>query len=610
MENIFFEEKFLIMKTKIINIALLFLTIGCSSSVKNINDNQNYSDSLNSSQKAQDYFIQGSLAEFNGDYNRAIIEYQEALAIDPSAGIHFSLSKNYLRLNKLLSALGHAKSAVKIEPANTEFLMQLGSIYFLSRQLDSASTVFEKIIGLDSSNHQAYFYLGQTYEEKKPLAALEVYNTLLKKVGAEWEVLIRVAELNTRLGFPDKTIETIKDLIKLDPSNIQLQKFFIESLLQNQKYDEAIEVADKNLISFPDDIELIEYKAKAFFSLKKIEKSTEEYLKLIENPQLDYTKKFIIASAFMAESNKDSIVIPFAYKVISKIQSDSADWQTSAFLGELALKMERDSLAVFHFKDAISKAEWNTQLWERLGILMFDLKKYNELESNLLKAAEKYPENFVINLLLGLSFGQSNKHAVAYEYLVKAAKINPNDITALHALGFTLQQLKRNEEAIPFLKDALKIQPNNIEILSTLGLVYEGLKYWNKSDSLYEYILIKEPDNALILNNYAYSLSERGDSLSYALDMSKKAIDSDPENASYLDTYGWIHFKLGNYNEAEKFIQKSVNKEPDNSTLYDHLGDVLNTQGKKKMAIQNWKKALELDQARKEIQEKIKKAEQ
>jgi len=209
-----------------------------------------------------------------------------------------------------------------------------------------------------------------------------------------------------------------------------------------------------------------------------------------------------------------------------------------------------------------------------------------------------------------LSFGQSNKHAVAYEYLVKAAKINPNDITALHALGFTLQQLKRNEEAIPFLKDALKIQPNNIEILSTLGLVYEGLKYWNKSDSLYEYILIKEPDNALILNNYAYSLSERGDSLSYALDMSKKAIDSDPENASYLDTYGWIHFKLGNYNEAEKFIQKSVNKEPDNSTLYDHLGDVLNTQGKKKMAIQNWKKALELDQARKEIQEKIKKAEQ
>ena len=160
MENIFFEEKFLIMKTKIINIALLFLTIGCSSSVKNINDNQNYSDSLNSSQKAQDYFIQGSLAEFNGDYNRAIIEYQEALAIDPSAGIHFSLSKNYLRLNKLLSALGHAKSAVKIEPANTEFLMQLGSIYFLSRQLDSASTVFEKIIGLDSSNHQAYFYLG------------------------------------------------------------------------------------------------------------------------------------------------------------------------------------------------------------------------------------------------------------------------------------------------------------------------------------------------------------------------------------------------------------------------------------------------------------------
>ena len=82
-----------------------------------------------------------------------------------------------------------------------------------------------------------------------------------------------------------------------------------------------------------------------------------------------------------------------------------------------------------------------------------------------------------------------------------------------------------------------------------------------------------------------------------------------------IERYGnslfyFIYAMVGNYNEAEKFIQKSVNKEPDNSTLYDHLGDVLNTQGKKKMAIQNWKKALELDQARKEIQEKIKKAEQ
>jgi tetratricopeptide (TPR) repeat protein len=598
------------MKTTIINIALLFLVIGCSSSVRNINDSRDYSDSLSNSQKAQDYFIQGSLAEFNGDYNKAIIEYQEALNLDPSAGIHFSLSKNYLRLNKLLSALKHAKSAVKLDPENTEFLMQLGSIYFISHQTDSASSVFEKVIALDSANHQAYFYLGQTYEEKKPLAALDVYNSLLKKVGAEWEVLIRVAELNTRLGFPDKTIETIKNLIKLDPSNIQLQKFLVESLLQNEQYNEAIEVTDKNLISFPDDIEFIEYKAKALFSLKDIGKSTDEYIKLIENPNLDYPKKFVIATAFMNESTKDSTIIPFAYKVISKIQSDTADWQTSAYLGELALKMEKDSLAVFHFKDAISKAEWNTQLWERLGILMFDSKKYNELESYLSKAAEKFPENFVINLLLGLSYGQSNKHAVAYEYLVKAAKINPNDITALHALGFTLHQLKRGNEAIPYLKDALKIQPNNIEVLSTLGLVYENLKYWNKSDSLYEYILIKEPDNSLILNNYAYSLSERGDSLSYALDMSKKAIDSDPENASYLDTYGWIHFKLGNYNDAEKFIQKSVDKEPDNSTLYDHLGDVLMKLGKKKKAVESWQKALELDKSRIEIEEKIKKANQ
>ncbi|GAB4145791.1 MAG: tetratricopeptide repeat protein [Ignavibacteriales bacterium] len=593
------------MKLIITNIAAIILIVGCSASVKNIRNEQAYSDSLSNVQKAQDYFIQGSLAEFNGDYSKAIVEYQEALSLDPSAGIHFSLSKNYVKLNKLSSALSHAKSAVKLEPENSEYLMQVGTIHFLSHQLDSAAMFFEKVIDKDSSNYQAYFYLGQTYEEKKPLSALKVYNKLLDQVGAEWDILVRVAELNTRLGYEDKTIETIKNLIKLDPTNQQLQKFLIEALLQSNKYDEAIDVIDKNLISFPDDLELIEYKAKALFSLKRINESVNEYIKLVNNPDLEFSKKFVIAAAFMNESSKDSSIIPFAYDVISKIQGDSVDWQISSFLGELALKQKKDSLAVMHLKNAINKAEWNSQLYERTGIILFDLKKYNELQEFLIKPAEKFQDNFVINLLLGLSLGQMNKHEQALSYLQKSAKLNPNDITALHALGFTLQQLKRNSEAIPYLMDALKIQPNNIEVLSTLGLVYESLKNWKKSDSLYENILIKEPDNALVLNNYAYSLSERGDSLEYAFKMSKKAIDSEPENASYLDTFGWIHFKLGNYKEAEFYIKKAIDKEPDNSTLHDHLGDVYQKLNIIKKAVESWKKALQLDNSRKEIQEKI-----
>lgn len=596
------------MKLIITNIIIVFLLFGCSASLKNTKNEQNYSDSLSNVQKAQDFFIQGSLAEFNGDYSKAIVEYQEALSLDPSPGIHFALSKNYVKLNRLSSALRHAKAAASLDPNNSEYLMQVGTIYFISHQLDSAASFFEKVIEKDSTNYQAYFYLGQTYEENKPLSALKIYNKLLDKVGAEWDILVRVAELNTRLGNEDKTIETIKNLIKLDPTNLQLQKFLIEAFLQNSKYEEAIEVIDQNLISFPNDVELIEFKAKALFSLKRINESINEYIKLVENPDLDFSKKYLIATAFMNESNKDSSIIPYAYYVISKIQSDSVNWQISSFLGELALKQKKDSLAIMNFKNAISKAEWNSQLWERVGIILFDMKNYKELQEFLIKPVEKFPDNFVINLLLGLSFEQLNNHVKALEYLQKSARLNPNDITALHALGITLQQLKRSDEAIPYLKDALKIQPNNIEVLSTLGLVYESIKEWKKSDSLYENILLKDPNNALVLNNYAYSLSERGDSLNYAFEMSKKALDAEPENASYLDTFGWIHYKLGNYDEAEFYIIKAIKREPDNSTLHEHLGDVYFKKAATQKAIESWKKALQLDNSRKAIQEKILKA--
>ncbi len=136
-------------------------------------------------------------------------------------------------------------------------------------------------------------------------------------------------------------------------------------------------------------------------------------------------------------------------------------------------------------------------------------------------------------------------------------------------------------------------------------MTLDGLQRFTQSDSLYEEGLRLNPKSALLLNNYGYSLSERGLQLERALEMSKQAITAEPENSAYLDTYGWILFKLNNYKDAAIYIEKSTMTGQASSVVYEHLGDVYEKLGQNEKALESWKKAFELDSKNKSAQGKI-----
>ena len=187
-----------------------------------------------------------------------------------------------------------------------------------------------------------------------------------------------------------------------------------------------------------------------------------------------------------------------------------------------------------------------------------------------------------------------------------AVELNPSDLNSLSAYGFTLSQLQENEEAIRYLNQALRLDPANVNVLGQLGLIYNNLEMMAESDSLYELALQYDPQNALINNNYAYSLSERDLQLDRSLVMIEIAIAADSSNSSYLDTYGWIFYKLGEYDKAYYYIQKAIEVDGDgNAVLLEHLGDVLFMQGKKEEALSYWQKALELDSSNEVLINKV-----
>ncbi len=572
---------------------------GCSTAVKNGTDsgvNQNTKSlTTDVKRKALDLFLNGSNADAKGDYASAILEYQEAAQLDPSGGIYYAIAKDYFFLNKLSFALQNISKAVTYEPENTEYLFLQEEIYSAAKQNDEAISVLEKIISIDSTNINAYYKLARLYEPNRPKQALEVYQKVTKQIGNEWTVLTRVADLYERLGDNEKAVETLESLSEIDPANKELQKVIVDFYLRTKNYEKALLLVEDVLRSYPHDLEARETKARIFVLQNNWAKASEEYQFILEQKDVPLETKISIGATYFQNSFKDSTLLPIAKKLFSTIDKDTTDWQVKLHLGAIATVEQNDSLATSYYNLVIELAPWHPEGWIRLGGLYFDNKKYNETVKVLSMGITKFPEDFTINLLLGVSFAQLDKHDSAKIYLSKAVELNGNDINALTSFGYTLSQLKENEKAIFYISKAIKLDPGNVDLLGTLGLIYDGQEAWRECDSVYSLALKNSPTNALINNNYAYSLSKRAVRLDEALAMAKIAITAEPKNSSYLDTIGWVYFQLGDYNNAKKYINEALEVGGDKAVILDHLGDVLYKLGEKEGAISTWKKAFELD---------------
>lgn len=595
-------------------ITILTLLSGCSSQevlVREvfISPEQEEERPLTDEEKALQHFIDGSILESKGEHAAAILEFQDALRLNPGSGIHYALAKNYLMLNKIHLAIQHSKKSLELSPEEVEYYVLLSDIYYAANQYDSSIAVLEKIIEMDPSNINSYYKLARLYENSKPLRAIEIYNKLTDIIGADWSVLIRVAELHEKLGNLKEAAEAIEELISIDPSNTAIQKLLSEVYIRDSRNDDALKVLNDIIELNPEDLDARDRKAQILIQQNKWKEAAEEYDYILSQSDIPLEAKLRVGASFFAQSLKDTSALIPAKQFFEKINADTTDWEVKLYLGAIALMEDDTSSAKINFKTAAELAPMNPQGWINLGGILFDNGYYKESAFIMEEAVNLHPQNFVINLILGLSYSQSGKHSEAEKYLKVSTELNPNDLTALSAYGYTLNQLKRNEEAIEYMKRALEVKPDDVNLLGTLGLIYDSMEMWEECDSTYERALQIDSLNPTVNNNYAYSLSERGIRLDEALAMAIIAVEAEPLNTSFLDTIGWVYFKLGDYEKAKEYLEKALELAGERVVIMDHLGDVLFKMGDKNLAMEFWQKAYELDTTNNLIKTKIEKGE-
>jgi tetratricopeptide (TPR) repeat protein len=528
------------------------------------------SDELHS--KAVQSFINGSVFEMKGDNAQAILEYQDALSYEKSAGIYYALSRNYTRLGKHALAIGAAKQAVRLDPDNLDYHSTLAAAYTAAFEADSAAAEYEEIVRRDSTDLDAWYNLARLYQSRKPLRALELYEQITTRFGPEWEVLLQTAELANKLRQYDKAANALEQMTGIDPGNQALIRTLAQTYVRAENYDRALVVLKELRENNPSDLSILADEAEIHLLRKEYPLAYEQFNTILKQDTVSLESKLHVGELYFARMDKDSTLAPTARSIFEEIREKyPQDWHAYWFLGAIGSVTHDSSLTVHNFRKVTELASWNADAWVYLSSVFLEKNDFAEVSHVLEAALKVVPDDFRVNFLLGVAYNRLGKNEQAAHVLERARQLNKKDVDAI----------------------------------SQLAIVYEALKRFGETDSLYEEALRLDPTNHLVLNNYAYSLAERGVQLDRAKEMAAKAVAARPDNSSYLDTMGWVYFRLGEYKEASDYVKKAIEKGEVSAVVYEHLGDIYYRMNDKRGALEQWNIALQLDENNHELRDKI-----
>ncbi len=519
-------------------------------------------------------FIDGALFESKGDYARAALEYQEALALDPQPAIYYALSKSYAALGKHPLAAQAAREAVQRDSTNISYRENLASMYMNMYQPELAIREYETIVAIDSLYTEGWYNLARLHQSSRPLRALEIYKRLLLREPDNWDILLQAAELYRTLGRHAEAADKYRLMLELDPGNRPLQRQLAETYGLAGKFDEAVALLEAMLEANENDTEALATLADLYLDRNDYERAVELFEKLQSQNRENIEVKMRVGMAYygMGMVQRDSTVIPKARAIFEEIVEKHAnEWRAHLHLAALAAMEQKDSAALYHFERVIAVAEWNLDAWLLVGNFLYERGEYTKVLETMQRAMRLHAKEARVHFLTGLAHGQ----------------------------------LKQSEHAAAALERAFELNPNDISIIGMLALTYDGMEEFAKSDSLYERALRIDSTSHIILNNYSYSLAERGIQLERALEMAKQAVAAEPDNASYLDTLGWVYYKLMNLEEAERYIAQAIATGRASATVHEHMGDIYYQLGNKAKAMEFWERALKMNSENPSLKAKI-----
>jgi tetratricopeptide (TPR) repeat protein len=522
------------------------------------------------------YFIEGMKYFMLEEYDKAKKYFEQVIERDPEvSAAHYKMADLYLIQGMPRDALPYAKRALELDPKNKAYYLVLARIYEFQQDFQKAANVLQDLLNNIEGVEEHYYDLAliQTYLEDYE-GALETYQKVIDFFGPSAEVMQQRQRLMLSLNRLDDAIEEGEKLIEAFPNEEDYVFDQVKLLIANERKDEAMQTLDEVLREEPDNPQALILLSDIFRNENKTDTANALLEKAFMNPKLNVESKINIISNLMRFSFSDEDQESLIRLADALAKAYPEDSRAVAFKADVLLNFQRKEEAIEAYKQAIKLDESALMIWTNIVLLYFEFEEFDSVNHYAAQALEIFPNQGRLWFMDGLGYYSKSDYKSAKKSLEMAAKY----ITEEGAM--------------------------RSDILSTLGDTYNSLEEYEKSDSVYEEALKMNPFNEHVLNNYSYFLSLRNENLDKALEMCEKLMQRAGDNSTYLDTYAWVLFKLGRYEDALVEIQKAVT-DSESGVVHEHYGDILYKLGRKEEAIDAWKKAKEFEDASDLIDKKI-----
>ena len=377
---------------------------------------------------------------------------------------------------------------------------------------------------------------------------------------------------------------------------------------------------DRLLIKHPDNGQLIFGKA----LLMQQDGDAEGALKLLEkNPPQDGEVAPVLLRARLLQSlNRGDEALPLLKKSIRQYPDDKRLGLTYA---RTLVEQNRMDEAKVQFASLVQQYPEDDELRFSLALVCLEGKAWDEAEGYLQELIERDSHVDSAHLNLGrIAEERNDPEGALTEYALVGpgndylpAQLRQADILVSHGRGAeaarklaaardtqpdyaiqlylieaeTLAANKQTDRAWNVLQQALKQYPDDLNLLYSRAMLAEKRNDLGQMERDLRTIIQREPDNAMALNALGYTLSDRTTRYAEAKALIQQAYDLTPDDPAVLDSLGWVNFRLGNLDEAERLLRQALERFPDQEVA-SHLGETLWANGKQREAKQIWAKFL------------------
>jgi len=493
-------------------------------------------------------FSKGLECKYKEDVPGAIKYFEEALKHMPDdAASMYELSAQYILAGRVEEGFEMIKKAAQLDPENKWYQLQLAEFYRKLEQFDDYTRIYETLtdkypgdIEMLSNLIDAYL-LTENYDK-----AIEKLNLLERQAGTNVIVSEQKVEIYKRQGNTKKAIAELEKLVDENPENTRYYHMLAKVYMENKKEKEAIKLYNRIKTIDPTDpyinISLLEYYEKR----NDLDKAFDELIEAINNKNLDFNTKANIYdywfNKFQESKNIDQQAFragnafieaypdnKMGYLILASYYVNRQEYQPCRDMSLKALQYDRGNFAAWHY----------------LVLSDGPLRDFDALKKHSVEALQYFPTQPVFYWFAGVSHAYAKQDEAAIKYFEQGRKF----VTEKAALA---------------------------DFDSYLGDLYHSVGDMEKAFQAYDRVLKFNPDNALVLNNYAYYLLLRKENLGQAKTMAVRAVELEPNNATFLDTYAWVLYQMGDYAGAETQMEKALKhlKTPD-KTYYQHYADIL-----------------------------------